>query len=203
MTRSFRRSRRAAAGAGVVAGGAIVTTFQLDLDLLDFDFDASDLLSLALIALFSVVAIRRLRQYEERTKADVRLLAEQHLQRTEMLDCRERALATRERKLQLCENTHALRMRSLVYNLDTARAQLAAKTTEHELLQKSYDEVRGDHNALIEQILRQGYDRFTARTEGAYKPFSANTPHRGDEHQRGETPVPVTLLRPREHHPSA
>lgn len=180
-----------------------MTTFQLDLDLLDFDFDASDLLTLALITLFSVAAIRRLRQYEERTKADVRLLAEQHLQRTEELDSRERALATRERKLHLCENTHALRMRSLVYNLDTARAQLAEKTAAYEVLQKSYAEVRGDHNALIEQILRQGHDRFTARTEGTCKPFSADTPHRSDEHQRGATPIPVTYLRPREHHPSA
>lgn len=202
MMRSFPRSRTAAAGAGALAGGVIVNTIPTDLALIDFD--VSDLLSLVLATAFSLTAIRRwLRQYEERTKADVRLLAEQHRLRSEELDRREQGVARRERYLERCEDTYNLRMRSLAHNLDTAHNRLVKLTAAHESLTGDYNEIRRDYNALIEQVLRQGHDRFTARTEGTYKPFTTDTPHRGDEHRRSLPTVPVTFLRPREHHPSA
>lgn len=202
MMRPFLRSRTAAAGAGAVAGGVIVNTIPTDLALIDFDI--SDLLSLVLATVLSLTAIRRwLRQYEERTKADVRLLAEQHRLRSEELDRREQAIARRERYVERCEGTFNLRMRSLAHNLDTAQNQVTTLTAAHESLTRDYNDVRGDYNALIEQVLRGGHDRFTARTEGTYKPFTADVPHRSDEHRRGLPAVPVTFLRPREHHPSA
>lgn len=202
MMRSFPRSRTAAAGAGVLAGGVIVNKIPTDLALIDFD--VSDLLSLVLATVFSLTAIRRwLRQYEERTKADVRLLAEQHRLRSEELDRREQEVARRERYLERCEDTYNLRMRSLAHNLDTAQNRLAKMTARHEALTGDYNEVRRDYNALIEHVLREGHDRFTARTEGVYKPFTADMPHRGDEHRRSLPTVPVAFLRPREHHPSA
>lgn len=202
MMRSFPRSRTAAAGAGVLAGGVIVNTIPTDLALIDFD--VSDLLSLVLATVFSLTTIRRwLRRYEERTKADVRRLAEQHLLRSEELDRREKEVARRERHVELHEGTYNLRMRSLAHNLDTAHNRLAKLMADHQSLTGDYDEVRRDYNALIEHVLREGHDRFTARTEGIYRPFAADTPHRGDEHRRSLPTVPVAFLRPREHHPSA
>lgn len=198
MTRPFTRGRTAAAAAGALAGGTIVATSPIELDLADVD------LSLALATAVILVAVKRwFKRYEGRTKADVRLIAQHHRLRSEELDRRERALNSRESCLARSEDTHRLRMTSLAHSLDTARSELIAEKAANETLTASYNEVRGDYNALIEHCLRQGVDRFTARTECACNPLPPEPPHRSDEHRRSPIAAPVTFLRPREHHPSA
>lgn len=198
MTRPFTSGRTAAAAAGALAGGTIVATSPIELDLADVD------LSLALATAVILIAVKRwFKRYEGRTKADVRLLAQHHRLRSEELDRRERALAGREASLTRSEGSQALRMTSLANALDTTRSELVKEKAEHETLAAAYREVTGDYNALIEHVLRQGHERFTARTECACGPLPPEPPHRSDEHQRGPVAAPVTYLRPREHHPSA
>jgi hypothetical protein len=184
---------------GVLAGGVIVAA--LPQDHRPNDVDPTGIM-VAVSTAVALVAIKRwLRQHEDRTKADVRSLAEHHTLRSEELDRRERALATRETIAARREATHALRMRSLASTLDTARAQLAEKTTALETLEAAYNVTRKDYNALVEHVLRDGYDRFVTDTEGPHKPIQPDLPRQADEHRRGT--APVTILRSREHHGSA
>jgi hypothetical protein len=150
----------------------------------------------------ALTAVKRwLRQYEARTKADVRALAEQHAMRSEELDRRERALTSREQATQRREDTYALRMRSVVESLDTTRAQLWEETAAHAALQEAYDTVRTDYNALIEHCLRDGFNRFTVRATGTCGPLTPSGGHPADDPRLGGSPV--AFLHPRQHHPSA
>lgn len=203
MAPSFARGRTAAAVAGAVVGSIISTAVPTQLKV--GDVDATGFLPVAVATAVSLAAVKHwLKQHEERTKADVRTLAEQHQQRSWELDRRERSVVARELAVARREDTQTIRLATLVRNLDTAHSRIAAQTAAHETLTAAYDEVRGDYNALIEHCLRTGHDRFTAHVQGALGPLPAVETRGGDdEHRRGPTPPPVTYLRPRAHHPSA
>lgn len=188
----------AAAGAGAVTGG-IATTVTFDHELTELD--NNPILPVAVATAVALAAIRRwLGQHEERTKADVRALADQHIRRADELDRRERLLLQREHATERREATYGLRMRSIAQNLDDARSEVAAKTRAMADLQRNYDEVRNDHNALIEHMLREGSDRFTSRGEGSSPALVEEVPRRSEEHRR--TPASVTLIQPRGHQDS-
>lgn len=192
MTQRFRRGRTVAAVTGVTAGGAIVAALPTDPELIHLDLTA---LVVAVSTAVGLAAVKRwLSQYEARTKADVRALAEQHTLRSEELDQRERALLARERAADRREATHARRMRGLADQLDRTRQDLAEKTAEHSALEAAYNVTRTDYNALIEHVLRDGHTRFAAGLCAAGPP---DTPRHSDE-LLGGTP-PVTYLRPRQH----
>lgn len=190
MTQRFRRGRTVAAVTGAVAGGATVAALPPDPDPIDLDPTS---VMIAVSTAVALTAVRRwLRQYEARTKADVRALAEQHTSRSEELDQRERDLRCREQLAERREGTYALRMRSLAASLDDAQAKLTQRNAAYEALEAAYNVTRTDYNALIEHVLRDGHTRFATDVHAAGQP---DMPRPADELLRG-TP-PVTYLRPR------
>lgn len=199
MTPSFTRGRTAAAAAGAVVGSTVNVAAPIELA----DVDPTGVITVAVATAVSLAAVKRwLKQYEERTKADVRALADQHTTRAHELDQRERAVVARELAVARREDSQTLRLSTLMQNLESAHNRLAAQAAAHEALTASYDEVRGDYNALIEHCLRMGHDRFTTHVTGVCDPLpDIETRGGDDEHRRGSSPV--TFLRPREHHPSA
>lgn len=200
MTPSFTRGRTAAAAAGAVVGSTVNVAAPIELA----DIDLSGVITVAVATAVSLAAVKRwLKQYEERTKADVRALAEQHLTRSHELDRRERAVVARELAVARREDSQTLRLSTLMQNLESAHSRLAAETAAHQATAASYEEVRGDYNALIEHCLRMGYDRFTPHVTGVCEPLPAIETRGGDDEHRRGTSAPVTFLRPREHHPSA
>lgn len=165
-------------------GGVVVKTIRPEGELASIDIDGVVPLLIATTVILTVVK---------------RWLHQNRL-RDDELHSREQAVASRELIAAQNEGIQTIRIHGLAQKLHDANRQLLTQGEELAELRINHEEVMANYNLLIEQVLRDGHERFTAGPKGAQRPVQGGAPRRRDEHQRG--PSPVTALQPREHQES-
>lgn len=191
MQRPVRPKTIVTAGAGALVGGVAVGASPLD----DSGIDVSGFLPVVCVTSVALFTVRRwLTRYEKRTKAGLNELVRRHQSLSEDLDERERQVRAKEALLIRREHLTAMRVAGLADQLDVARNTMARERVVTDLLRKDYEEVTADYNALIQQVLADGADRFTRPTAELDGPPPCSL-------RRGPS-VSVDLFGPRQRHES-
>ncbi|TFV33134.1 hypothetical protein E4K10_30070 [Streptomyces sp. T1317-0309] len=139
------------------------------------------------------------RRYDARAKAALDGLAIRNRLQDDALEDRERGLLARESVLERREYIANIRIAGLAKRLDEAHNDLAQQKAKVESLKADYQEVTTDYNALIEQVLRDGHERFTRHAEGLalLKLPAAVEARRPIQHRRASSSS-VVLFQPRQ-----
>ncbi|MGW2075049.1 hypothetical protein ACWCPK_42685 [Streptomyces sp. NPDC001953] len=192
----FRPGAIATVSSGAVAGGVVVKAVELD-DV--WGPNTAGLLSLALVTTVMISTLRRwLARYDSRARAALDGLAIRNRLQDEALEERERGLLSRESVLERREYIANIRISGLAKRLDEAHNDLAQQKARAESLEADYQEVTADYNALIQQVLRDGHERFTRHAEGLalLKPPVDVETRRRIQHRRASSSV--VLFQPRQ-----
>lgn len=182
------------AAASVLAGGAAVSTAVTWREESDTVVDvAGALLPVACATAVVLSTVRRwLNQHEARTTASMNKLLTQHQLKQDELIERERAVITKERRLERMTAFSDLRARSVYARLDMVTDDNQALRNRCADLETDLAEVSDEYNELVGEVLRQRGSVFTRRTTGTATLIMGG----GDEQARSHPVLPIPLSRP-------
>lgn len=143
------------------------------------------------VGVFAVTVRYALRQFDARTRAQLREVTD--LQRTGDLEMqrREHELERREEALRRARTTMSLRLASYAKALDDARnaaGYLRAQVCE---LQQEIVEVNDERNQLIVEELVQSREAFTSKGYGRLRVAGSKGPATGIGHRRSRDATPL------------